>query len=100
MVTTLKDTDGKIIAFCEWRLVGRSGNEVPSGEYVWINDCWVHPSMRFAGKIGRIFHEVLESAPSAKYGYFQRKNVNDTIHIWTREQFKRRAKVYDLIGDK
>lgn len=90
MITTLKDDGGKIVAYCEWRLVGRSGLEVPSGEYLWINDCWVHNDYRQKYRINRIIDEVMRACPQARYGYFQRKNVSDKVHIWTRSQFERR----------
>lgn len=98
MITTLKDGDGKVIAYCEWRLVGPSGYEVPNGEYVWINDCWVHWSFRMKNKIKRIIDEVMRAVPMAKYCYFQRKNVDEKIHIWTRDQFERRRMAYENVS--
>lgn len=98
MITALKSPDGFIIGYCEWRLVGQSGLEVPCGEYVWVNDCWIHPSVRFRGGINRIFDEILRLAPTAQYGYFQRKDVNETVHIWTRTQFERRRMEYSKLN--
>lgn len=95
MITNLKDNHGKIIAYCEWRLVGQSGYEVPNGEYVWINDAWVHPEFRHLGKIERIIDEVMRSAPSAQYGYFQRKDHNEKLRIFTKQQFERRRMTHD-----
>jgi hypothetical protein len=94
LLTSLKDNDGRIIAYCEWRLVGPSGQEVPSGEYVWVNDCWVHKEFRMTGRIERIIDEILRSVPQARYCYFQRKNVSEKVHIYTREQFERRRMAY------
>lgn len=95
MITNVKDSDGKIIAYCEWRLVGPSGNEVPNGEYIWINDMWVHPSYRFKNQINRIIDEIMRLVPQAKYGYFQRKDKNMKLHIFTRDQFERRRMTYN-----
>ena len=95
MITSLKDTDGKIVAYCEWRLVGNSGLEVPSGEYIWVNDMWVHPAFRNHGKVNRIIDEIMRDYPQAKYCYFQRKDVSDRLRLYTREQFERRRMAYE-----
>ncbi len=100
MITSLKDQDGKIIAYCEWRLVGQSGQEVPSGEYIWINDCWVHEDYRHTHKVGRIIDEVVRIVPNFKYGYFQRKDYNDKLRIFTKNQWERRRQVYDSLVKK
>lgn len=97
MITNLKDSDGKIIAYCEWRLVGQSGYEIPNGEYIWVNDMWVHPNYRNKNKLGRIVDEIMRIVPQAQYCYFQRKDVDDKIHIWSRTQWERRRKSYEVI---
>jgi len=101
MITSLKDSEGRIIAYCEWRLVGPSGLEVPSGEYIWVNDMWVHPAFRRAHKVNRIIDEIMRGCPQAKYCYFQRKDVSDRLRLYTREQFERRRMAYnkDMIVD-
>lgn len=97
MVTDLKDSEGRIIAFCEWRIVGPSGYEVPNGEYIWVNDCWVHEKYRFKNKVGRIVDEILRMVPQAQYCYFQRKDVSDKLHIYSRRHWERRRKAYEVI---
>lgn len=100
MLTALKDDDGKVIAYCEWRLVGPSGYEVPNGQYIWINDIWVWPGLRNTGRIKRIIDEIMRLAPDAKYGYFQRLDYNTKIRIFPREQFERRRMIYDFLRVK
>jgi hypothetical protein len=95
MITTLKDYDGKVITFCEWRLVGPSGYDMENGEYVWINDIWCHPSHRNRYKVNRIIDEVMRMVPDAKYCYFQRKKKNERVRIYTRTQWERRRHAYD-----
>ena len=97
MITTLKNEQGYVIGYCEWRLVGKSGLEVPNGEYVWINDAWIHQEFRMTHKINRIIDEIMRLVPTAKYAYFQRKDVSKKIHIWTRSQFERRRNRYDKL---
>lgn len=97
MITTLKDEGGKVVAFCEWRLLGESGLEVPSGKYVWVNDCWVHEDYRNKHKVARIIDEIMRTVPQAEYCYFQRKDVNRKVHMYSRAQWERRRRVYDVV---
>lgn len=95
MITSLKDNDGKIIAYVEWRVVGPSGYDVDQGEYVWVNDCWVHERYRGTHKISRMIDEVMNAVPLAQYCYFQRKDVSDKVHLYSRRQWERRRNAYD-----
>jgi len=96
LLTSLKDNEGKIISYCEWRLVGESGLEVPSGKYVWVNDFWVHEKYRNKNKVNRMIDEIMRIVPQAEYVYFQRKNVSDKIHIYSRSQMERKRNAYEV----
>lgn len=97
MITTIKDDENYVVAFCEWRLVGPSGYEVQNGEYIWVNDLWVHPKYRELGLIGRIIDEVMSKVPQAKYCYFQRLQVNERVRIYPRKVWERRRCALDPI---
>jgi hypothetical protein len=97
MVTNIKDLDGKVIAYCEWRLVGPSGYEVPSGEYIWINDIWVHEDFRNTQKVNRIIDEIMTMQPQAKYCYFHRLKKNNKIRIYKKDYWDRRRNAYDSL---
>lgn len=97
MITSLKDTDGRIVAYCEWRLVGPSGYECENGEYIFVNDCWVHEGFRMKNRINRIIDEIMRLVPQAKYCYFQRKSKNEKVRIYTRTQWERRRNAYEKI---
>jgi len=99
MITTLRNSDGLVYALCEWRLVGPSGYEVPNGVYIWINDIWVHEDYRGQHKVNRIIDEIMRTIPEAKYCYFQRKNHNDKVRIYTRTQFERRRNAYEKVKE-
>lgn len=94
MITTVKDSEGRVIAFCEWRLVGRDGLESSNGRYVWVNDCWVHEAFRNMSLVSRIIDDVMTAVPRAEYCYFQRKDVNDKLHLYSRRQWERRRNAY------
>lgn len=95
MVTSLKDESGRIVCYCEWRLVGKSGFDRPDGEYVWVNDLWVHPEYKRTMRINRIVDEVMRSAPSANYCYFKREKYNGRLKMFTKEYWERRRQAYE-----
>ena len=97
MITSLKDAEGRIIAYCEWRLVGQSGYETPNGEFIWVNDMWVHEDYRFKNRVNRIIDEIMRLVPQAKYCYFERKAKNKHLHLFSRSQWERRRMAYDKL---
>lgn len=97
MITTVPDSQGRVIAWIEWRQVAQSGFDKIRGEYVWVNDLWVHPDHRHSGIISQIIDTILWKAPHAKFGYFKRKKYNDRIRIWTRENFMKLAKQLECV---
>jgi hypothetical protein len=97
LITSLKDEHGKIVAYCEWRLVGPSGYEIENGEYVWVNDIWVHGEFRHAGKLNRIIDEIMRDTPQAKYCYFTRGKYGERMKMFTRAQWERRRKAYEQV---
>lgn len=97
MITSLKDEGGKIIAYCEWRLVGPSGYECPNAQYIWINDIWVHPKERFTLRINRIIDEIMRDYPQAEYGYFTRGKYGGRMKQFTRSQWERRRVAYEVV---
>ena len=92
MIVTSKDESGKVIAYCEWRLVGPSGFDKLEGEYVYIADLWIHQSYRGIGILNEIIDKILLIAPSAKACYFTHKKYGDRMsRLWKREGFERRV---------
>ena len=94
MITTLKDELGKVIAFCEWRLVSKSGFDKIDGEYVWVNDTWIHPDYSFK-RLNRLIDEVMSKVPpSAKYAYFLRGKYKDRMKMFSRKYWEKRRQAY------
>ena len=91
MVTTVKNDDGYVVALLEWRQVGQSGFDKLYGEYVFINDLWIHPSKRgdksIMKKLGLI---IMQKSVGANYCYFTRKKYGGRMSkIYTRQHFER-----------
>lgn len=97
MITSLKDEQGRIICYAEWRLVGPSGYDVENGEYVWLSDLWVHQDFERTKRINRIIDEIMRIAPTAKWCYFTRGKYGFRKKIFSREQFERRRNTYDTL---
>lgn len=97
MVTVIPDEQGRIIAYCEWRQVAKSGMDKFRGEYVWVNDLWVHPKHRNKGLIAQIIDTVLYKAPDAQFGYFKRAKYNGRVRMWKRENFMKLAKQLEMV---
>ena len=101
MVTSLKDEDGRIVAYAEWRLVGPSGYEMENGEYVWISDLWIHSDFERTKRINRLIDEVMMLVPmSAKYCYFTRHKYGGRKKMFSKEFWERRRNRYDSLITK
>lgn len=90
MLCKREDSEGRVIAYCEWRLVGQSGYECENGTYVYVHDLWVHESVRHQGLVNEIINEIMTIVPQAEYCYFQRKDYNERVRLFTRAQMERR----------
>ena len=73
MISSCKDDSGKVIAYVEWRQVGQSGFDKLGGEYVWLQNLWIHPDFRGKGLLQEMIADILTKAPDAQYGYFTRE---------------------------
>lgn len=73
----------------EWRQVGQSGFDKFQGEYIWINDLWVHPEYDGSTCIRQIIEDILSKALDAKFCYFTRQKYNGRMsRLWKRENFE------------
>ena len=89
MMTTLKNDEGYIISYIEWRQVGQSGFDKLYGEYIFVNDLWVHPEYRHHHMIEEMISRILMNAPEAQYCYFIRRKYNDRMSkLWKRASFE------------
>lgn len=96
MITKIQDEQGKIVGYCEWRQVAKSGIDKFQGEYIWINDLWVHPDYRNKGLINQMIDTILYKAPDALFCYFKRTKYNKRMRLWKRENFERLVKQMEI----
>ena len=88
MISTYKDDGGRIVAYLEWKQVGQSGFDKLRGEYLWINDLWIHSDYKNHWEIYRKFmNEALFKAMDAKWMYFTRKKYGMRVSkLYSREK--------------
>ncbi len=92
MVTRIQDDKEFIIAFMEWRQCGQSGFDKFQGEYIFVNDLWIHDENRDKGLLQEMISDVLMKAPEARYCYFLRRKYRDRMsRLFKRDQFERLA---------
>ena len=75
MITTEKDSEGRIIAYCEYQIVNKEGLQDEYGEYTFINDIWLHHTYRpkiFRRLMHKMVNNELTKYPLVKWIYFKR----------------------------
>ena len=90
MISVSNDNEGKVIGYIEWRQVGQSGFDKLHGEYVWINDFWIHPDYRGGHVMVNLIEKILNIARQAKWCYFTRRKYDGRLSkLYSREKFMR-----------
>ena len=87
MIETKTTSEGLIYSYCEYNLVNQTGQKDPNGEYIFIDDLWVHPSYRNNGTIKYYIKVITDKFPQAKYGYFLRDKYDGRKTIYTRDKW-------------
>lgn len=88
MITKVLDEEGKIVAYLEYWQVGRSGIQKPYGEYMWVQDAWVHEDHRDKGYLRDMVEQALLKHPEIAYGYWRRRKYSSRVSkLMTRERY-------------
>jgi hypothetical protein len=93
MIFKITDDDDRIIAYTECWQVGPSGLPKYMGEYLWIQDIWVHPKYEHQGYIVRMIDDILKAGSELEYCYWTREKYNGRkSKTYTRQQFLKLVK--------
>jgi len=84
MLAVLKNTEGLIYAYCEYEVLNGQGQFEDDGEYLYIQDVWVHPSERFWGHL----QELIQEVDKDKF------TKASTKVYWCRHKYKERVKIF------
>ena len=86
MIETIKDSDNKVVAFIEWTLVDKDGKICNDGVYVFVNELWVHESLRNGNVIRNFIQLIASKTPQCEYGYWERRKYNCRLKMFKLEQ--------------
>jgi hypothetical protein len=91
MIYKKLDNNGKVNAYVIYHQLERSGAFSSSGEYIYVEDVWLHEEMRKSNMV-RILYEwlndELHKMPDVKYLY------------WVRYKYGDRMSLYEIVRDK
>lgn len=81
MITALKNEDGFIFAYLEWQVVDKNGAFKNFGEYVYVQDCWIHRHRREKGLLAQMARITARHphVAKSKYVYWNRKKYGDRL---------------------
>ena len=87
MIDTIKDDEGRVIAYCEWSVTDKNGILDDKGEYVFVRNFWIWKSNPLKLSVIRHFVDTISKKISwAKYVYWRRTKYNKRVKVFTREE--------------
>ena len=91
MVTSIKDNEGKVIAYAEYRIVDKNGIDTKEGEYCWINDCYIAPQFRYCGLLKEMLRIEFKKHNWVRWIYFIRSIHNERTRIYDIKKFLKKG---------
>lgn len=82
MIVTKKDKQGKIIAYAEYLVVDSFGHQCGWGQYVWVNDAWVHKDYKNSNILKEFVKKEHAKLPWVKYIYWHRGKYSDRMSCY------------------
>ncbi len=84
MVVVHQNKDGFVDAYVDYQIVNELGKNDKDGIYCWVNEAWVHPTIRFKGFLKYFVRKRYKFHPQVKWIY------------WTRRKYGERMSMYDI----
>lgn len=83
MIVSLKDENGKIYAYYEWQVVNEYGKWDKRGEYVYIEDAWIHPDYRRKDVLFELIPMITNHffALNCNFVYWDRKGKKSKTYL-------------------
>lgn len=60
MISTLKTGLGYVYAYIEWEVVNKFGRFENGGEYIYVQNCWIHETQRFGQVLCQLAEMIYE----------------------------------------
>jgi len=93
MIETYKDSEGRVLSYVLWWITDRFWKADPNGEYIWIEELWVHNTITLQQVYPYFAKRVMGRVPLALYGCFWRQGkYGSKIKIYPKHYWLRRLK--------
>ena len=66
MISTLKNIHGYVQGYIEWEIVDRNGQFDSNGDYIYVQNCWLHEHYRFTSFLAQLADKIYEHPYSQK----------------------------------
>ena len=66
MISTIKNINDYIIAYVEWEILDKDGQFQNNGDYIYIQNLWVHGGKRYGGLNAELAKKIYEHPFSQK----------------------------------
>jgi hypothetical protein len=82
MIYKRHDSDNRIIGYVIYHQFGPNANFSIDGEYIYVEDIWIHESVRFKNLIAQMVNDVLPNFSKVKYLYWVRHKYGDRMSLY------------------
>ena len=89
MIEHRVDEQGKVEAYCVWRIVNADGKMDDLGTFVFVDELWIHKTAFNKGYIHDFIKTISDKSPTAMYGYWLRRKHGNRSRIFSREQLNK-----------
>jgi len=89
MISSIKNNDGCIVAYIEWYSLNPALLHDDHGNYLWVQDIWIHEKLRGKNIIRNLIDEILKSKYSNHIQFIRWRNDkhNRVSKVYTIERF-------------
>ena len=93
MISILKNPEGYVYAYCEWRLVNELGMGVGLKEYMFVKEIWIHEDFRGKETLGKLIYEmdINPIGKRAKWVYWNNLKFNRLTKPLSRARLRKKG---------
>ena len=85
-IEAIHNKEGFCTAYCVWSPRDKDGVEDYKGDFVCVDEMWIHDSITGMAPIKHFIKEVTRKYPRVKYGYWERRKYGDRIKMFSTGQ--------------
>jgi hypothetical protein len=69
MASTIKNTEGCVVAYIEWQILDAAGFQVNNSDYIYIKNMWIHPDWRDSRAFRNVIDKIYKHPYSQNAGF-------------------------------